>query len=538
MTRDMNSARRFIFRPAISILVRAMLLSLPVVALYAIQFVHQGPGWSFSGFIYSDMPVYMANARQYLESPGSLLYSNPYDFNGPRIYFQPLIWLLGQLLRLGVDPAALFAVVGFAVTFAAMIVLQRLLRDYQPLSRSMADWVLVLAAWGGGLLMIGHLLTGRSLDPERGFWLLNFGRNFIFPTEAFYHLLTLLLFWTVLRRRYWLSLTLALALAISHPFTGAQYAAIVLIWAAVERIADRRAMPLVRLGAFALPLVFVAGYYLIYLPSHPSHAVLVHQWGSDRVLQWSTALAAYAPVAFLAGHRLWTDPNTIGSFERFLIVAALISFGLTKHDLLISPVQPLHFARGHIWFPLFLLGLPSLIKLVRDWARRRPRRLYVRLVVAISFLFLYDNFTFLAYHMLTPTGVFISRDNRELIEYVKHRDDAPIVMSNQIMAGYLLATYTGARPFVSHPDNTPSYQARLEQARHFFEEGVLPPDLAQECVLVAVREDEQLPALKSGGWSFTNLDDWQIAETTDTCRPDVASVHWQRRTSHVFLAGR
>lgn len=494
------------------LLLRALLLTLPVVLLYAAQLFVAPHGTSFSGFIQFDMPVYVADAHQYVEGQGSLLYSNPYDWHpdSPAIYFQPLIWLLGQLQRLGVGPVAGFLAIGFASCLGAMAVLQLVLRDYARLPRGLDAWILVLAAWGGGLLMLGHLVTRQPLDPGDGFWNLNLGRNFIYPTEAFYHLLTLLIFWFVIRGRMWLTVGVALFLAISHPFTGAQYAAILFGWATLEWLSRSGRIRFPQLLAFVLPVGLVVGYYMVYLPSHGSHASLVKQWTLDWSPGLATQLAAYAPVGGFAAHRVWTDRRSLGAPERFLIVAAVVSLALSNHGLFMTPRQPLHFTRGHIWFPLFLLGVPSLASLVAHLKQRFGRRGYIRWMVLITFVVLFDNLSFFAYRTQVPTGIFISPSNRELRAAFEESGDAPVVLTRDLMSAYLLPVYTAARPFVSHEHNTPDYAEQLAKLARFFDSGRVPEELAGECIVTAVRHGEEAPPLPRDAWHRSDAGSWTL----------------------------
>jgi hypothetical protein len=490
----------------------AVLLTLPVLLLYGAQLLNAPDGTTFSGFIQFDMPLYVADAHQYVEGHGSLFYANPYDWNpdSPAIYFQPLIWLLGQLQRLGVGPVAGFLGLGLASCLGGMVVLQLLLRDYARLPRGLDSWILVLAAWGGGLLMLGYLVTGRPLDPGDGFWNLNLGRNFIYPTEAFYHLLTLLIFWLVIRGRIWLTAGVALFLAISHPFTGAQYAAILLGWGTLEWLSRSGRIRFPHLPALALPLLLVVGYYMVYLPGYPTHAALVDQYSVNWSPGLATQLAAYGPVAGFAAHRLWADRAGLGAAERFMIVAAVVSLLLANHGLFITPRQPLHFTRGHVWFPLFLLGLPSLVSLARYLRDRFPRKGYARWMVLITFLALFDNLSFFAYRMRTPTGIFLSESNRELVGVFENSGDAPVVLTRDLMSAYLLPVYTSARSFVSHKHNTPDYTGKLEELARFLERGRVPDELAGECVVVAVRRGEEAPSLPPDTWRRSDEGSWTL----------------------------
>lgn len=498
------------YRP---LLVRSLLLTTPVIVLYASQYLLDRPGTVYTGFIQFDMAFYMASARQYLELPGTLLYANPYDWDpaSPRIYFQPLMWLLGQLVRFGMQPALALASIGLVATLASMSVLQLLLNAYRRLPKRLDDWILVLTAWGGGLFTITYLVTGADLDPGYGFWMLNLGRNFIFPTEAVYHLLTLALFLAVLKHRLWWAAALGLLIAVSHPITGAQYAAILVVWAVTQRLFEPGSIRLGQVAMLGLPLLTVIGYYLVYLPSFPRHREVMELWAFDFNLTWAASLAAYTPVAALAAHRLFARSEPIGAFDRFLILAALISFGLAHHDLLIDPVQPLHFTRGHIWFPLFLLGIPSLVAFVRSWKERYSPKVVRRLVVLLTFIGLFDNAVFFVNRSVNETGIFISAANHRLIEYFAARNDAPVVVTPDPTSTYLLPTYASARAYVGHWGITPGFAEKKARARDFLENGIPPRRLEGECIVVAVPSTSPPPPLSSA-WRDSTIPGWTIFE--------------------------
>jgi len=94
-------------------------LSLPIVILYWTHYnMPLAPEMAPTGFIHSDIPYYIAIARQYSDGVANgLFYPNPYDIalDSPRIYFQPLFYLWGQILSIApIDP-------GLLLTFSTII---------------------------------------------------------------------------------------------------------------------------------------------------------------------------------------------------------------------------------------------------------------------------------------------------------------------------------------------------------------------------------------------------------------------------------
>jgi len=249
-----------------------------------------------TGFLAYDTPYYMANAREHFDGGFSLLYGSPfsYDYGTPRIYFQPLTLLLGLLGRVpGADPGLVFGLVGVIAAVVCVRIGIALFDRFASRATLSGKLALIAFFWGGGaVVLLGMLFVilpgpaGTKLaeppslsgywwftglaDPAGGWWFLNFGRNFVYATEAAYHALFLGAALLIIRRRFAAALGVMAVLAASHPFTGLQFLLIALAWGTLE---------LVLLRSRVVPWWFVVGtvvlvalhvwYYLIYLPSFP-----------------------------------------------------------------------------------------------------------------------------------------------------------------------------------------------------------------------------------------------------------------------------
>ena len=370
-------------------------LLLPVVGLYAAHYAH---GWAAgevpTGFIQYDMAGYMAAAREHFDSGRfTLTYANPASPSpdAPRIYFQPMTLLLGVLVRLtGEDPGAVFVLFGLAAGLVAVRLAIAVFEDLVGLDSRAKKLTLVCFVWGGGLMAgsgaVYGLVTGTPVgaslwrfDPNQGWWFLNLGRNLVYPTEALYHALALGCLLALLRRRFAVATLLLAVLSASHPFTGIQVIAIVLGWMVIEMLlawqgAKRGQDPFPAKGScplFAAVLLLGAahvGYYLVYLPSFEEHAALMRQWRLAAVLRLENMLPAYALVAGLTVWRCrrWALCREVfsDSRNRLFGVWFAVSFLLANHEWLLAAHQPLHFTRGYLWMPLFLLGAPVLVALV------------------------------------------------------------------------------------------------------------------------------------------------------------------------------
>ena len=347
-----------------------------------------------TGFIQYDMAYYMANAREAFDAglTGSFVpsYGNPfsYRYDTAPVYFQPLIFAMGLTWSLtGAEPGTVFAtftILG-AVTCAAVVV--ALFEAYTrsiTASRAARRLALVSFAWGGGLLALSGLVMSlradRSLrhtfvlDPFDGWWFLNLGRNMIFATEAFYHALFFGCIVAIVRGRYSLATALALVLSASHPFTGIELISVMLGWSVLERFILRTAVVprWFPLACAALAAVHV-GYYLLFLPSNPEHRRVMEQWSLPWNLPLHAMIPAYAIVGALAVSRMRTVARARAVLEeprnRLLLVWFLAAFSLANHDLVIDPIQPLHFTGIN---RVLILRVAAVTTVGHDVACRRP----------------------------------------------------------------------------------------------------------------------------------------------------------------------
>src|SRR5262249_651834 len=139
--------------------------------------------------------------------------------------------------------------------------------------------------------------------------------------------------------------------------------------------------------------VLHVGYYLVLLNYlSEEHRVLQQQWSLPWLLPFSSMLAAYGIVATLAAIALiehWRRTRSLSWTQRLFLSWFAVCLPLANHDLLITPVQSLHFTRGYIWTPLFLIGAPILVRAIAAASRAAA----IRVIVpgAIVGLFLFDN---------------------------------------------------------------------------------------------------------------------------------------------------
>ncbi|MBE0644947.1 MAG: hypothetical protein IH600_12765 [Bacteroidetes bacterium] len=476
----------------------AILYATPVFVYYAAHFMYRTPaGGEPTGFVVYDMPYYMANARQYVEHGFSqLFYANPFDYpvGSPKIYFQPLIYILGLLLAIHPStPGLPFVLICFTATIAAFFILRRLLRLLYPdLSGGLRIITELSIAWGGGFLAIAgtlrSLAAGTAIqplmyDPFNGLWFLNLGRNFIFPTEAIYHMLVLGLFLSLVARRHRTAYILLWLVAMSHPYTGLQFAMIAFIWVFLERqFLQSGEYEWKHVGLAALPLVFVFGYYLFYLPHFPSHLALMRQWTLAWTLDLYPMLGAYGIVGTLVLYRCRTKKRFLECFSqpfaRFLAIMFVVSFVLANHEFFLRPRQPIHFTRGYLWTPLALLGMPVLAQV---WKRVQDSRLLLGLLATgWLLLILSDNATFFAVDMQKTRGIYLTQEQATALSVIDSVANEPLLVSDNLFLSYLSTVYSSARPFVGHLSNTPDVSSRFRVQDTLFSSGLLLEPLRSE----------------------------------------------------------
>lgn len=487
MRNELPSPRRARARPWLA----SAALALPVFWPHLNHWLGQTEGRRATGFLQVDMPSYMAHAREYFDA-GGLTYGNPSSpfYDTPAIYFQPFTLFLGAVWRAtGLDPGLVFVLFGLAAAVVCVRCALALYRMVVGLDR-WTEWAgLVAFVWGGGVLVLAGaayiLVTGDRTesifryDPHVGWWFLNFGRNMYYPTEAFYHALFLGCIVAVLRQRYGLALVIALVTAASHPFTGVQLLLVLCVWAFLERyfLENERVPWPVFLGFCGL-LALHLGYYMWFLNLFPEHRALMELWAQPWVYRARNFVPAYLLVAGLAAWRLRRIELARAAFarphDRLFLVWFGVSFLLANHEFAMRAVQPIHFTRGYVWMPLFLLGAPALVRLFDGLASRLRGARAVAAVAVILAVFLTDNALWLGSARLRGEQAFyLTPDEKDLFRWLSAPQNRGFVLlGDDRTVTYLATVYTPLRAWYSHQDNTPDAGERRRETREFFEEGV------------------------------------------------------------------
>jgi hypothetical protein len=491
----------------------ALLLALPaLIPLANACLVPWLKGTVPTGFIQYDMPYYMASAREHFDQGFQLTYGNPYaQYGTPAVYSQPQIFLLAILQHMGLSPGLAFNLFGVASLFFAAWVAVQLYQQVVGLETTAKKLGLVCFFWGGGLvtaagfsysLIKGHLSWSNILkfDPSQGWWMLNFGRNLVYPTEAYYHGVFLLSLLLLIRRQFVGSLALAALLSWSHPFGGLSLALILIAYAAVELVLRSGAASPLTLVVALLIAVGHIGYYLIFLNRFSDHRALQSQWALSWLYPPRTYLPVLAIVGLLALRRLTCPPGLRQTLKdsrtRLFLVWFAVIFALSQHNLIVKPRQPIHFAHGYDWIALFFIGAPVLIGLLeRGLSIPRPL-LRVAVVGCVLAVMLLDNVVWFA-GFLVPTGnngrIELTNDQESVLDWLgKHASPPDMVVCDDQTVSYLVSTYTRVRSWRGHFFNTPMSLKRGSEVDNVFQHEQFLPQWEQSHVFYV--------SLRGSGW--------------------------------------
>lgn len=491
----------------------AALLYTPMAAVLLLPLAFHPPGQIPTGFVQYDQIEYMALAREYFDHGFQPLFGLPFsdDPATPRIYFQP--WSLGLgLIRevTAFDPGHIYLAFGLVSGLLCVRVIVALWSRVGGREGTAAGVGLLLFTWGGGLFFLGGLaaaLLGEGFDlralwrfdPAGGLWFLNLGRNLFYSVEAFYHLLSLGVLLALVRGRHGLAVALLALLSASHPFTGAQYLAIVLAWSLLERLLQRGSQPSWFPLAVGALTALHAGYYLLALPAlSPEHAGLERRW-TEAPEVWFLSLEAQA-----LGYALVLLPALVAvrrgalarPVPRLFALVALVSLALANHELFMPPQQPLHFTRGHLWTGLFLLGAPVLV----GWLSRPSRPLRGPVFAGVALLFLADNGVWLGQQLRNNMlgagyAMELRPAERALLERLDepHRRGALLVAEDELIP-YFATAYTALRAWYSQLLLTPDAEQRAADIAAWRDRGIEPPSWRAREMLFVVRDDGRDPA--------------------------------------------
>lgn len=445
-----------------------------------------------TGFIEYDLPSYHAEGRAYFDRGFHLTYSNPYaGYNSPRIYFQPHTFLLGLLQQLGLDPGVTFNIFGLMALFFASAAAVLFYVEVVGIDTRSKKLALICFFWGGGIFTLWGVARALfrmhrfsaifEVEPTYGWWMLNFGRNLVYPTEAFYHGLFLFSLWALARKRPALCLALAAVACISHPFTGLTLILILIAWSAIELLLRSGAASLKFLiGAMVIGALHL-GYYMVWLNRFADHKAVQQNFQKAWIYPPKVFIGALILVGCLA---IWQVASSRfrglrDSPVRLFAVWFVVVFALTQHNLVMRhPLQPIHFAHGYDWTALFFLGAPVLIAIF-DFILKMPRPLARNAALALVLgLFLLDNAAWLLKIAINNEYlVSLTKNQSAALSWLSHNAKAgDLIVCHDQLLSYLVATYTPALSWQGHEHNTPFIDQRHDEIERVFNQGHALPN--------------------------------------------------------------
>jgi hypothetical protein len=464
----------------------AAFATLPFFSLYVAHFLSSA-GYP-TGFLVGDMAQYSALGREAFENGVSFLYPNAYDPDpaSPAIYFHWFEWLHGAgVVCLNLEPGLLFVGWGIMAGLLFSRVTLALVDRNLPSTRFRIP-IFLLSIWGGGVLVSSALLHNawRShpltmnlirYDPEGGWWFLNWGRNLVYSTEATYHLLMAIAWISLLDGRWTIAVVATALIAATHPYTGAQASCLMAAWVVIHRLLPRaRPMPLAYCAAMLTVVAAFFAYNLIYLRQFPGHREVMQNMSLPWNLDAGPMVRAWFLVGVFAGLRVILDWRTLGHRDWFLMVAAVVSFLLANHEWFMRPIEPIHFTRGYIWMPLFLLGLPVLQRVLEwIWATSDRRVACCIPLALVGLAAVADNAVFIGRYWTRSNGhgMFLSADERHIFETMAQEQLEGVFVSPDHRLNFLVATYTRVRPYWGHMFYTPGFAERSSVSTRWFQHG-------------------------------------------------------------------
>jgi hypothetical protein len=150
-------------------------------------------------------------------------------------------------------------------------------------------------------------------------------------------------------------------------------------------------------------------------------------------------------------------------------------FALTQHNLIVKPVQPIHFAHGYDWIALFFLAAPGILQILNRIVSIRVVPLRAAAIVAFLAVFLSDNlfwFGTFSDPAVQRYAIALTHDEKSVLDWLGHnaRPDTYVV-STDSWINYLTPTYTDVRAWSGHDYNTPNAAEKRREVAEVFSSG-------------------------------------------------------------------
>lgn len=508
----------------------ALLLTIPMLVFFWGHLFNHTKELEPTGFIQYDNVSYVAYAKQYLDSDrSSFFYSNPFNDsdNHQPVYFQTQTLFFAGLMKAGIPPG--WILIPFTL-ICTLICFRLLISIYDYLFpgskyRTISIW---LFAWGGGLLTLSgffaQLIYGTStvnsiffLDPGSGWWGLSFGRSLFFSCEAYYHMLFLGVIYCLLKQKWVGTFLIAAILSVSHPFTGIELLAITNAWLLAEKIVFKnKSIPAWLVIGELLLLFFHIYYYLFYLNQFDDHRSVNEQYALNWRLRFFSIIPAYCItglLALLSACKINKPGNFFSkSQNRLFLLWFLTAFALANHEMVIKPMQPLHFTRGYIWTSLFLLGIPALHYLLN----KLTVSVFPKIILGIFLLlFFSDNLVWIygqsSFKETSASTSYLNSEQKEIFVLLnKLCTNQSLLIGTDEIIPYMSTVYTSAYPWLSHPFTTPHVVPKKVALSRFIESGVADSSWKGRDLIFVIDKKDSLAVKRGTMLSFPTT---VIAET-------------------------
>ncbi len=404
------------------------------------------------------------------------------------------------------DPGMLLMLFGLFSAWACIYCCIRFWRNYCRKWDFADKTGLILLVWGGGLLSAaGYAWSvykgnpGNNLfivDPTQGWWFLNWGRNLVLPLESFYHFLFIAMIAAIYNKKNTSAIIFLALLALSHPFTGLLAILIFGLWAAYERFYVNNKY--ISIYLIILPGVMLVAhllYYLVYLPSIPSHQEVFRQWK----LNWDLSA-----VSFILANILIAPPALIVLFKKkqrhidltfrhLILIWIVISLLLSFNNLFTDGYQPLHFTRGYLWLALYLAAYPWIRSfLLKIRQVKKPYGLIM--IILLIMIALSDNSSWFIDNWRNEfkgTQLQMDREQKQILGYLSEKGkNTDLLISDDYRLGYYAIVYTPVRSLYSHWANTPAALEKVALFNRFRLEGKMDKSWGNQRILY-LRNTEQ-----------------------------------------------
>ncbi len=316
---------------------------LAVALLYLTAFLSAPGNYAFSGFLLDSYDAWTYRVWSNLYARGGWLADNPYAIQARTPAFFNLIWfLVGKLVEFTglpfLVPYYALGVVGGGLMFLMILAMMRtLFRD-----RSMAWCAYLLAAFGGGLGWLAHLV--RSYLPE-AFSTPDMVQLDGYPFDAFWTFPHISLSWFLLifiyfslyrapsaGRKWSVAAGLAgLLMGFSHPYHFVPVVAVVALWYLWLQMKHgaRVSRNWVNLLVFLVFVVPGALFYAFLIESSPNFSF----WSDQNVVRtmgWPQTLLGFGPFLplMILGYRGFTPLRRFTDAYLFVVAWALVNFCL------------------------------------------------------------------------------------------------------------------------------------------------------------------------------------------------------------------